>query len=92
MKTAKQVGMIDGWTGDARIFELSEPVPYCGGETKFVIVYATVAPYSGPETYIFPALGPDADTVIDFGELDGSYRGGLSHSKALEGAGFEVVK
>jgi len=45
--------------------------------------------FSGPETYIFPANGNGK--VLSFLELEGSYRGGLNHFKALEGAGYVVV-
>jgi hypothetical protein len=44
---------------------------------------------SGPETYIFPS--DETGKVIDWGELDGSYRGGLSHEKAIEDAGFVLA-
>ena len=41
------------------------------------------------ETYIFPA---DINgEITDFGELPGSYRGGLDHTVALKRAGYEVV-
>ena len=41
------------------------------------------------ETYIFPA---DEDgNVLDWGELEGSYRGGMDHEEALHNAGYEIV-
>jgi len=94
-KTAKQIGTCQGWTGKALVFELSEPLD----GHKNVIVSATRVPYSGPETYIFGAaklektdkFGNDWETA-DWGELDGSYRGGLSHAQALENAGYEIVQ
>jgi len=46
---------------------------------------------SGPETYIFPAKkSGDIFEVADWGELNGSYRGGFDHAEALKGAGYEV--
>lgn len=96
-KTAKEVKRLEGFTGDARLFELSEPIEYgydyeteqYKSSTAFVVVSATGAMFSGPETYIFPA---DAQGEIEsWIELDGSYRGGLDHSQALRGAGYEVT-
>jgi len=88
----------DGFSGDARLYKLSEPVSYevydadCGRttvETSHVIVSAVIAPFTGPETYIFPA--DESGAVLNWAELEGSYRGGLSHETALRYAGFEVI-
>lgn len=89
MKTAKYLRNVTGWTGDARVYELSEPLE----GAKFVIVSATVALYTGAETYIFPATvgSLEEDDPSDWGELEGSYRGGLSHADALEGAGYVIA-
>ena len=83
---AKRIKEMEGWKGRAYLYELDEPLD----GHNYVIVSAAVVPYSGPETYIFPADGPDAEDASDFGELDGSYRGGLSHEKALARAGYSV--
>jgi len=58
-------------------------------EFEFVIVSAAIVPMSGPETYIFGA-DPDGE-IIDWGELPGSYKGGLNHKRALRDAGYEIV-
>ena len=85
-----------GWNGDARLYRLSEPVPYGEegeeGKTDHVIVSAVIAPYSGAETFIFPASGSDDPRgfVISYGEMDGSYRGGLDHAEAIRNAGWEL--
>lgn len=56
---------------------------------EFVIVSAADVIFSGPETYIF---GADAEgKVLDWGELDGSFKGALDHEQALRRAGYEVV-
>jgi hypothetical protein len=60
--------------------------PYEGYD--FVVVSATVALYSGPETYIF---GADSNgEILKWLELPGSYRGGLSHETALWNAGYAI--
>lgn len=59
-----------------------------GGVHQHVVVSSVIAPYTGPETYIFPSNA--AGDVISYSELDGSYRGGLDHKQALENAGYEV--
>ena len=92
--TATEVGKLNRERGDARLYRLSEPVKFDGGsvrgETNYVIVSAVNVPLAGPETYIFPATKYGG--VINLGELDGSYRGGLDHAAALTGAGYEVIE
>ena len=78
-----------------KVYRLSPPVDHEDyareGETRtheHVTVSAASVPFSGPETYIFPS---DADGNFgDFGELNGSYRVGLDHEKALRGLGYEL--
>lgn len=81
---------LNGFTGTAKLYRLSDLVAFgCDGMTTFhVVVSATNAMYSGPETYIFPA-GEDG-SILDWSELAGSYRGGLNHEQALLNAGWTV--
>lgn len=89
MKTATLIRKLEGFTGDARLYLLSEPhESYDGDKHEYVIVSATVVMYSGPETYIFPAT-PDGK-IADWGEMEGSFRGGLNHEEALKNAGYTV--
>jgi hypothetical protein len=70
---ATYIKTIEGWTGDARLYELDGEIEtYSGVKTNHVIVSATVVLFSGPETYIFAE-------VLDWSELPGSFRGGYSH-------------
>jgi len=55
-----------------------------------VIVSAVVVFCSGPETYIFEA--DENGNVVNWTELEGSYKGGLCHRRALENAGYEVIE
>lgn len=88
-KTATFLRRPDDFKGDARLYILSEPTAYDHNqESDYVIVSAVIALMSGPETYIFPAN--EEGEVIDWGELEGSFRGGLDHEKALTSAGYEV--
>jgi len=95
MNQAVFVKNLEGWTGDARLYTLLPPlvaIDYDGKTVEthgFVIVSATVAMFGGPETYIFPAT--EDGRCKSFGELEGSYSGGLDHAEALRGAGYEVV-
>lgn len=88
MIQALYVKDLKGFTGKAKLYKLSERVSYSGGKTKYVVVSAVVAPFSGAETFIFPAN--EEGEVIDWNEMAGSYRGGLSHKKALVGAGYVI--
>jgi hypothetical protein len=74
--------------GDANLYRVDPPMAYEDGTTEYVIVSAVIAPYSGPETYIFPAT--ESGEVIDWLELPGSFKGGMDHDEALRGAGYEV--
>ncbi len=76
---------LSGFYGDASLYRLDPPLE----GSALVAVSATVAPYTGPETYIFPANSDGS--VTDWGELPGSTRGTLSHVEALHGAGYEVA-
>lgn len=76
---------LEGFTGKAKMYKLDPPLD--GNE--FVAVSATVSPFSGPETYIFPC--DKNGEVTDWGELGGSYRGGLNHEEAIRGAGYGII-
>jgi hypothetical protein len=90
LKSATFIRDIKGWTGTAKLYRVSPPMPLeKGGTADHVIVSATVAPYTGAETYIFPATADGQ--VIGWGELDGSYRGSLNHELALGLAGYEIA-
>lgn len=85
-KTATFVCDLVGWNGRAKLYRVDPPHE----GVEHVVVSAVSAPFSGPETYIFPA---DADgNVTSWLELDGSYRGGLNHVAALVNAGYVVVE
>ena len=56
---------------------------------EFVVVSASIVPFSGPETYIFPA--DSAGRITDYGELEGSQRNCMSHTTVLEDIGYTVI-
>jgi hypothetical protein len=85
-KTAtKQPVRLTGFRGTAALYSLSEPLD----GHSFVVVSGANVPYSGPETYIFGA--DENGEIVDYGELPGSFRGGIDLDEALEGAGYEVA-
>ena len=92
--TAKFIAAQPGFNGDARVYELDPPISGGyneGGPYQYVIVSAADVMFSGPETYIFPAEKTgDVFDVAEWGELDGSFRGGLDHTKALSDAGYTI--
>ena len=71
--------------GDMRLYHCDTG----GCLPEYVIVSAVNAVFSGPETYIFEAN--DKGEVVDYGELEGSFRGELNHAKALANAGYSIV-
>ncbi len=94
MGTARYIKRLEGFTGDAALYELNPPLETFNGKNAytFVAVSATIVQFGmgGPETYIF---GADEDgEILDLSELPGSFRGGLDHAAALESAGYEIVE
>ena len=86
--TATYVGQRDG-KGDGRVYRCDPPMETeDGGTTEHVWVSAAYVAYSGPETYIFAS--DEKGNVTNWGELPGSYRGGMDHETALTGAGYEM--
>lgn len=98
-KVATFVRVVPGFIGDARLYRLNPPMPTYDPDNEwetpsepaeYVVVSGTVVMYSGRETYIFAA---NADgRIVDWSELDGSFRGGIDHERALRGAGYTVVQ
>lgn len=90
MSLATFVRKLPRGTGEMRLYKLAPPLSGYSGQTfEFVVVSATVVPYSGPETYIFGA--DEAGEIKEWAELEGSFKGGLDHEQALRGAGYEVA-
>jgi len=85
--------LTDGWTGTAKLWELSEPIQYgwisLAEKTNFIITSAAYAYETGPETHIFPA--DKNGIVLNWSELGGSFRGDLDHERVICKAGFEIV-
>jgi hypothetical protein len=89
-KTATFVKQLNG-RGDGRVYRVDPPMVTDDGDTtEYVWVSAAVAPYTGPETYIF-ACDHDGN-VTDWMELPGSFRGGLDHREALACAGYDIAE
>ena len=86
----------ENFTGSAALYQLDPPLEgYAWDDEEapkydYVVVSATTAMYGGPETYIFGA--DDSGNIQEWGELPGSYKGGLNHVEALEGAGYSVIE
>lgn len=59
-------------------------------EHRYVIASGANVPYSGPETYLFPAN--EKGEITDWRELEGSFRGGIDCDRAIENAGYVVVR
>ena len=77
---------------DQKLYKVDPPMMMGWDRDKtpvdYVIVSGAYFPYSGPETYIFPAN--EEGGIIDWTELDGSFRGYIDHEVALENAGYSV--
>ena len=94
------VRSLSGFTGDVELYRVEPSATYPvinrdsgewddeGGDTEYVAVSAINDECGGPSTYIFPA--DKHGTILRWGGLPGSYRGGLDHAEALRRAGYTV--
>lgn len=84
MNKALEISRISGMEGDARLYKLNKPL----AGNYYVIVSGVHNQYT-TETYIFSSnkLGD----IIDWGELDGSFKGAIDHKRALNNAGYEII-
>ena len=79
------------WRGAAKLWKLSRQVQCLAygkrkshrkAKTQYVITSAVRVPFSGPETYIFPA---DAQgKPLCYMELPGSFQGALDQVRAIQ--------
>ena len=90
-KTFKHVKKMDGFRGNADLYELSHPVTFFSWKedgdvnTKFVVA-SSIDNEIGTETYLFPSN--ESGEILSFSELEGSSRGIVSHEYVLNGAGY----
>jgi hypothetical protein len=102
MKTATFVKrMTKGFVGIAELYKCEPPMEEIDYDYDkdaeqvilkhaYVVVSAASAFGSGPETYIF---GADANgNVVSWLELDGSFRGDYDIPRALQNAGYTIIK
>lgn len=77
------IKQLTGFRGDARLYKLEDGrhVVVSGIQSAFDTIQ--------PETFIFPA--DENGTILDWGELPGSFRGAVDHARALDRAGFTIV-
>jgi hypothetical protein len=81
--TAKMIKKMATMRGDARLFELSEPL-----EGNIHVVVSAIDNEFGTETYIF---GCDNEgKITQWGELPGSQKGTITHTEVLNEIGYIV--
>lgn len=96
MNIAYKIKHLDTFRGEAILFRMEPPLE---GHEYVVVSAVNPKPPEGmnfmryadmfqPETYIFGA-DPDGH-VIDWRELDGSFRGAMDIPRALAQAGYEI--
>lgn len=94
-KIAVSIPFTNTYGHTKKLYRLSPPLTHedWDGSTQvyqYVIASGADAPFSGPETYLFPA---DANGEIsNWGELEGSFRGDIDCDRAIENAGYQVVE
>ncbi len=97
MNTATHIRDIEGERGNVALYRLDPPLTYThyteDEELEAHYVYVSAVPHI-PETYIFPAPGPDTVDLepVSWSELPGSMRDTIDHADALNSAGYVVVR
>jgi hypothetical protein len=92
-KTAKIIKKFQGPKGPMWLVKVKPPIIYEDKKiTDFIIVSAIscASDTLEPETYVFPS--DENGTVLDWLELDGSFRGDMDHKRAIESAGYKIIK
>lgn len=95
MNTAVFVKNVEQQTrGDQRVYQLDPPleghefVVVSAVDTSWIYAGLEMPPWGGScETFIFPS---DGEEITDYGELEGSLKGTMSHEEALHAAGYTV--
>jgi hypothetical protein len=86
MKTAKLIKSdLDDFCGNASLYEVDPPIE----KNKYVIASSVIVPFSGEETYLFPAY--KNGKVKSWGELNGSQEGTMSHTMVFEEIGYTTI-
>jgi transcription elongation factor Elf1 len=85
-KTARFIKKAN-YNGDARLYELSTPIDYEGGQTKHAVVMVTEM-MNGRVAALFPAN--QKGEILDWGDWNGTRRYCGSHEQFLSGIGFET--
>ncbi len=57
---------------------------------KWIITSAKDIPFTGPETYMFGA--DENGHIVEWDELEGSYRGGLEHRICFQNIGYNTYE
>jgi len=103
LNTATELSVRTSKTGAIqKHYKLNPPLEVSGAAEAALtlisyVVVSAVVPFADlgfndlkPETLIFAAN--EEGKIVDFMDLEGSYRGGLDHEQALQNAGYTVVK
>ncbi len=88
----KNLPQFQGYEGHSALYRMNPPLQEDGASHQYVIVAATTTPSGPPEQTARTAIVPaDAQgNIAIYTPLNGSYDGGLSHEKALGGAGYKI--
>jgi hypothetical protein len=96
MKATFVKDVSENFIGTARLYRVDPPIAHSYDFEKetytahadFIVSSAVNAYCDGPETYLFAA--DENGKILDWSELEGSFRGGLDCDKAIRDAGYEL--
>jgi len=93
-RRAYRIKRLSRLTGEAWLYRVDPPVEYGWEEdsqnTEYVVSSATISLFVESETYLLPA--DESGEIIEWGKLDGSFRGSWDCDQAVRNAGYTIVE
>ena len=84
----------DKFKGEAWLYKVSDVVEEDGASSEYIVSSAVEGPnfFGGfiCETYLF--LSDSDGNVLRWGELEGSFKGGMDCDQAIKRAGYEIIE
>lgn len=103
MKTARRTKTLSGWKGEAAVYKLEPPPCQAGKRDRYYVIVSDIDVvdnlpglahlfddelYSSKETMIFRSTRSGG--VMSWEEMEGSFRGGRDHARALSYMGYKL--
>lgn len=94
-KIARKIKKLDNFQGEAWLYKIDPPAKeepvLCDevSESEYIVSSAVSTMFGSSETFLF--LCDKDGNVLNWGELEGSFCGGMDNDKAVRDAGYEII-